>query len=350
MTEVIIGDNVVGGRSAPFIIAEMSGNHNHSLPRALELVEAAASAGAHAIKLQTYTAETMTLNVRSDAFLIQENDSLWKNHYLYELYDKAHTPWEWHGEIMQRAKKCGLLCFSSPFDETAVDFLETLDVPAYKIASFENTDLPLIRRVAETGKPVIISTGMASIAEIDDAVSTVKSVGNNQCILLKCTSAYPASPAESNLLTIPDMREKFECEVGLSDHTIGIGAALVAIAHGASVVEKHLTVSRDDDSVDSAFSIEPGELKQLVSESVSAKRALGHVFYGPTASEQSAVTYRRSLYVAEDIKAGDVITASNVRRVRPGGGLPPRYQADILGRRVTCDVCKGTPFSWDLLD
>ena len=350
MHEIRLGHNAIGGSNYPFIIAEMSGNHNQSLQRALQLVEAAASAGAHAIKLQTYTAETMTLNVRSDAFLIQENDSLWKDQYLYDLYDKAHTPWEWHGEIMQRAKKCGLLCFSSPFDESAVDFLETLDVPAYKIASFENTDLPLIRRVAETGKPVIISTGMASIAEIDDAVSTVNSVGNNQCILLKCTSAYPASPAESNLLTIPDMREKFECEVGLSDHTIGIGAALVAIAHGASVIEKHLTVSRDDDGVDSAFSIEPGELKQLVSESVAAKRALGHVFYGPTASEQSAVTYRRSLYVAEDIKAGDVITENNVRRVRPGGGLPPRYQAEILGRRVTCDVCKGTPFSWDLLD
>ncbi|RQD82903.1 MAG: pseudaminic acid synthase, partial [Methanocalculus sp. MSAO_Arc2] len=315
----------------PFIIAEMSGNHNHSLDRAMAIVKAAAEAGAHAIKLQTYTADTMTLDIEEGEFFISDEKSLWKGQSLYDLYKQAYTPWEWHEPIMKRAEELGLICFSTPFDETAVDFLESLNVPAYKIASFENNHLPLIRRVAATGKPLIISTGMATIAELDEAVRTARDAGCQDIILLKCTSTYPATPENSNILTIPHMRELFGCEVGLSDHTLGIGAAVAAVAHGATVIEKHFTLSRADGGVDSAFSMEPAELKMLVEETERAWQSLGGVVYGPTEAEKNAVYRRRSLYVAEDMKAGDVFTKENLRCVRPGLGLAPKYYEILLG-------------------
>ncbi|KAF1070186.1 MAG: Pseudaminic acid synthase [Pseudomonas citronellolis] len=334
----------------PFIIAEMSGNHNQSLQRALEIVEAAAAAGAHAIKLQTYTADSMTLAIASNEFVISDPNSLWKGMDLHSLYQQAYTPWEWHEPIMQRAKELGIICFSSPFDEAAVDFLETLDVPCYKIASFECVDLPLIRKVAATGKPVIISTGMASLAEIDEAVQTARNAGCQELVLLKCTSTYPASPLNTNLRTIPHMRELFGCEVGLSDHTMGIGASVASIALGASVIEKHFTLSRADGGVDSAFSLEPAELAALVVETRRAWEALGVVRYGPTEAEAKAVTRRRSLYIAEDLQAGDVLNSENLRRVRPGHGLPPRYYDVLLGKRISKAVPRGTPVDWSLFE
>jgi pseudaminic acid synthase len=345
---LLIADRPVGRGTAPFVIAEMSGNHNHSLDRALEIVEAAAGAGAHAIKLQTYTADTLTLDMRGREFLISDEGSLWKGNTLYELYKQAHTPWEWHAPIMERARNRGLICFSSPFDEAAVDFLETLNVPVYKIASFENSHLPLIRKVARTGKPIIISTGMATLGELDEAVRTARSAGCQNLILLKCTSTYPASPQNSNVLTIPHMRELFACEVGLSDHTMGFGAAVAAVAHGASVVEKHFTLSRADGGVDSAFSLEPSELKVLVLETERAWRSLGEVTYGPTEAERKSLVFRRSLYIAENVKSGEVLTTRSLRIVRPGNGLHPRYYDQLLGRRVVRDVEKGTPVNWDL--
>ena len=339
----------IGRNCPPFIIAEMSGNHNQSLSRALAIVEAAAQAGAHALKLQTYTADTITLDASSASFVIGGGNSPWKGRRLYDLYQEAHTPWEWHAPIMERARALGMLCFSSPFDESAVDFLQSLDVPAYKIASFENNHLPLIRKVAATGKPIIMSTGMATAAELDEAVSTARAAGCRELVLLKCTSTYPASPDNSNILTIPDMRARFSCEIGLSDHTMGIGAAVAAVAHGASVIEKHFTLRRADGGVDSVFSLEPPELALLVVETERAWRALGSVTYGPSAAEKDSIVFRRSLYVAEDMKAGDVFTERNLRVVRPGGGLHPRYYEQVLGRRVVQDVCKGTAVDWNLL-
>ncbi|RQD80972.1 MAG: pseudaminic acid synthase, partial [Methanocalculus sp. MSAO_Arc2] len=296
-----IGDYTISQNNPPFIIAEMSGNHNHSLDRALAIIEAAAETGAHAIKLQTYTADTITLNVSDGEFFINDEKSLWKGQSLYDLYKQAYTPWEWHEPIMKRAEELGMICFSTPFDETAVDFLETLNVPAYKIASFENNHLPLIRKVAATGKPLIISTGMATIAELDEAVRTARDAGCQDLILLKCTSTYPATPENSNILTIPHMRELFNCEVGLSDHTLGIGAAVAAVAHGATVIEKHFTLSRADGGVDSAFSMEPSELKMLVEETERAWQSLGGVVYGSMEAEKRSLMFRRSLYVAEDM-------------------------------------------------
>jgi pseudaminic acid synthase len=339
----------IGIDIAPFIIAEMSGNHNQSLETALEIVTAAAEAGAHAIKLQTYTADTMTLDINNGEFFINDEKSLWMGSNLHDLYKQANTPWEWHRPIMARAAELGMICFSSPFDESAVDFLETLNVPAYKIASFENVDLPLIRKVAATGKPLIISTGMATSAEIDDAVRTAREAGCKDLVLLKCTSAYPATPANTNVLTIPHMRDLFGCEIGLSDHTMGIGAAVAAVAHGASVIEKHFTLRRADGGVDSAFSLEPEELRALVVETERAWQSLGTVVYGPSAAENKSLVFRRSIYIAEDVKSGEVLTADNLRRIRPGFGLPPKYYEMLLGRRVNQDVKKGTPMSWDLL-
>ena len=342
-----IGGIVIGPKTPPFIIAEMSGNHNQSLERAIQIVEAAAESGAHALKLQTYTADTITLDVKDGEFFINDEKNLWKGNSLHDLYTKAYTPWEWHKPIMKRAKELGMVCFSSPFDESAVDFLEELDVVAYKIASFENNHLPLIRKVAATGKPVIISVGMASIAEIHDAVSTTRDAGCKDIILLKCTSAYPSNPKNSNILTIPDMREIFDCEVGLSDHTMGIGASIAAVAHGATIIEKHFTLSRADGGVDSAFSLEPKELSMLVIETKRAWESLGKISYGPTKDEEKSLPYRRSIYISENINKGEALTKDNLRIVRPGLGLAPKYYDLLIGKKVKINLIKGTPVNWD---
>jgi pseudaminic acid synthase len=344
-----IGGVNVGHADAPFIIAEMSGNHNQSLDRALSIVDAIADSGAHALKLQTYTADTMTLNLAEREFFIDDPESLWKGNSLYKLYQLAYTPWEWHEPIFERARARGLVAFSTPFDATAVDFLETLDVPAYKIASFENTDLPLIRKAATTGKPLIISTGMATLAEIDEAVRVAREAGCTSLILLKCTSSYPASPISSNLASIPHLRTLFNCEVGLSDHTLGIGAAIASVALGASVIEKHVTLSRAEGGVDAAFSLEPLELKQLVNETHTAWQALGEAKLGPTKEELGSLVFRRTLYVCEDLNEGDKLTSLNLRAIRPGYGLPPKYINQLLGKKVTKAVKKGTPISWELI-
>lgn len=344
-----IRNREIGKHTKPFIIAEMSGNHNQSLERALHLVELAAETGVDALKLQTYTADTITLDVHTDEFFISNENSLWKGQSLYDLYKQAYTPWEWHKPIFNRAKELGLIVFSSPFDETAVDFLETLEVPAYKIASFENIDIPLIKKVARTGKPIIISTGMATAAELDEAVRTVKAEGNDQIILLKCTSTYPATPENSNLATIPHMRELFGTEIGLSDHTMGVGVSVAAVTLGATVIEKHFTTSRADGGVDSAFSMEPHELKSLVEETERAWQAVGEIKYGPTESELKSIDDRRSLYIGEDMKAGDVFTKENLRDVRPGLGLPTKYYELLLGKTIKQDAKKGTPVSWELV-
>jgi len=347
--EFKIGHRGIGGENAPFIIAEMSGNHNQSLERAMAIVEAAAKAGAHALKLQTYTADTITLNVRNSEFEIADQNSLWKGQNLHDLYKKAYTPWEWHKPIFDRATKLGMLCFSSPFDETAVDFLETLNVPAYKIASFENNHLPLIKKVAATGKPVIISTGMATIADLHDAVSTARDAGCKDLILLKCTSTYPADPQNTNVLTMPHMKELFQCEIGLSDHTMGVGVAVAAVTLGASVVEKHFTLSRADGGVDSAFSLEPDELAMLVVETERAWKSLGKVTYGPTEAEKKSLIFRRSLFVSKDMHVGEVFSEENIRCVRPGSGLAPKFIDEVLGRKINKDTAEGTPLSWDLI-
>jgi pseudaminic acid synthase len=349
MGEIRIGNKQIGSQHPPFIIAEMSGNHNHSLERALAIVEAAAKAGAHALKLQTYTADTITLDVHEGEFYIDDPNSLWKGTSLYKLYQEAYTPWEWHKPIFDRCRELGMIGFSTPFDFTAVDFLEELDVPCYKIASFEMTDLPLIRKVASTGKPMIISAGMATAGEIDETVRTARQAGCDAIVLLQCTSTYPASPENSNLLTIPHMQDLFSCQVGLSDHTMGIGVAVASIALGATVIEKHFTLSRAEGGVDSAFSMEPSELKLLVEETERAWQALGQIKYGPTEKEKPSLKHRRSLYISEDMKNGDVFTPRNMRSVRPGLGLAPKYYETVLGKRVNRDVTKGTPVSWDLI-
>jgi len=344
-----IADKEIGRRFSPFIITEMSGNHNQSLERALEIVEAAAKAGTHALKIQTYTPDTMTLNLDEGEFHISDPNSLWAGTSLYELYQEAHTPWEWHKPIFDRARELGMIPFSTPFDETAVDFLEELDVPCYKIASFENADLPLIRRVAATGKPMIISTGMATIAELDETVRAARKAGCKDMILLKCTSTYPATPENTNILTIPHMRELFDCEVGLSDHTMGVGVSVAAVALGATVIEKHFTLCRADGGVDSAFSLEPEEMTSLVNETERAWRALGNVRYGPTAAELQSLVYRRSLYAVADIAAGEPLTPQNIRAIRPGFGLAPKFYETVLGMHAKDDVARGTALRWDLL-
>lgn len=344
-----IADRLVGPQTRPYLIAEMSGNHNQSLDRALAIVDAAAEAGADAVKLQTYTADTMTLNVRSEGFVIEDENSLWAGRQLYELYEEAYTPWDWHRPIMDRAADHGMHCFSSPFDESAVDFLESLGVPAYKIASFECTDLPLIRKVAATGKPMIISTGMASLGEIDEAVRTARANGCEDIILLKCTSTYPATPENTNIRTIPHMREAFGTLVGLSDHTMGLAVSMASVAMGACLIEKHFTLARADGGVDSTFSLEPAEFKQLRIESERAWQSMGQVTYGGTAAETRSRVFRRSLYIAQDMKEGDTLTAENLRIVRPGIGLPPKYFDILIGKKVSRNAKAGTPMSWDLI-
>jgi N-acetylneuraminate synthase len=349
-SHIRIADRLVGRAHAPFIVAEMSGNHNQSLERALEIVEAAARSGAHALKIQTYTPDTMTLDLDEREFHISDPDSLWAGSSLYKLYGKAQTPWDWHKPIFDRAHELGIVPFSTPFDDTAVDFLETLNVPCYKIASFENTDLQLIRRVAATGKPLLISTGMATAAEVNEGVCAARDAGCTDLILLKCTSTYPASPENTNLLTIPDLREQFGCEVGLSDHTVGIGAAVASVALGATVIEKHFTLKRADGGVDGSFSMEPAEMAALVVETGRAWQALGDVSYGPTEAEKKSLQFRRSLYVVQDLKAGDVLTRETVRAIRPGYGLPPKHLEQVLGKRVKQNVKRGTALQWSLLE
>lgn len=339
----------IGAGYAPFAIAEMSGNHNQSLERALEIVEVAARSGAHGLKIQTYTADTMTLDINEGEFFINDPQSLWQGTSLYKLYQQAYTPWEWHEPIFKRCKELGIIGFSTPFDVTAVDFLESLDVPCYKIASFENTDLPLIRKVAKTGKPLIISTGMATIAELDETVRTVRESGCEDLILLKCTSTYPATPENTNILTISHLRDLFDVQVGLSDHTMGIGVAVASVALGATVIEKHFTLARADGGVDSAFSMEPEEMRQLVIESERAWQALGKISYGVTEAEKKSLIFRRSLYISQDMKKGDILTPANLRAIRPGSGLAPKYYDILLGKSIGRDVRAGQPMQWDLI-
>ncbi len=346
---VKIGNRSVGRGQPPFVVAEMSGNHNQSLERALAIVEAAAKSGAHGLKVQTYTADTMTIDLDEGEFHIGDPDSLWAGTSLYKLYGEAYTPWDWHKPVFDRARELGLIAFSTPFDETSVDFLERLDVPCYKIASFENTDLALIRRVAATGKPMIISTGMATLAELDETVCAAREAGCDDLILLKCTSTYPAAADNTNILSIPHMRELFGCEVGLSDHTMGIGVSVAAVALGASMIEKHFTLRRADGGVDSAFSMEADEMAQLVEETARAWQSLGQVRYGPTAAERKSLQYRRSLYVVKDLAAGDLLTPENVRAIRPGLGMPTKYLDLMIGKAVKRDVKRGTPVSMDMI-
>ena len=345
-----IANRPIGRSHPPLVIAEMSGNHNQSLDRALEIVEAAAKTGAHALKIQTYTPDTMTLDLDEREFHISDPKSLWKGTSLYKLYGEAYTPWEWHKPIFDRARELGIIAFSTPFDDTAVDFLESLDVPCYKIASFENTDLPLIRRVAATGKPLIISTGMATVAELDETVRAARGAGCKDLVLLKCTSTYPATPENTNIRTIPHMRELYGCEVGLSDHTMGVAVSVASVALGATVIEKHFTLDRADGGVDSSFSMEPAEMTQFVIESARAWQSLGKVSYGPTEAEKGSMQFRRSLYVVRDLKAGAQLSSDNVRAIRPGNGLPTKYFDVLLGKTVNKDVPRGTPLCWDLLN
>jgi pseudaminic acid synthase len=347
MKEIRIGNRLIGENHPPFIIAEMSGNHNQSLERALQIVEKAAESGVDAIKLQTYTADTMTLDIDEGEFFIENDNNLWKGSSLYKLYKEAYTPWEWHEQIFKRCEELGILAFSSPFDESAVDFLETLNVPAYKIASFENVDIPLIQKVASTGKPVIISTGMASIAEIDEAVRAAREAGCEDLILLKCTSTYPSSPENTNIRTIPHMKELFQCEVGLSDHTLGVGVSVASVALGATVIEKHFTTLRSDGGVDSAFSMEPSEMKILVEDSKRAWQSLGKITYGTTKDEAASLEHRRSLYIVKDVEEGEILTTENVRSIRPGKGLSPKYFDQAIGMKFQKSFKKGTPLSWD---
>lgn len=349
MNDIRFGNRLIGKSHSPFIIAEMSGNHNGSLERALEIVERAAECGAHAIKLQTYTADTITLDVKEGEFYIDNPDSLWKGKSLYDLYEEAHTPWEWHEPIFNKAKKLGMLAFSSPFDHSAVDFLENLNVPAYKVASFEIVDIPLIKKIASTQKPMIMSTGMANLEEIKEAVQAARDGGCQDIILLKCTSSYPATPKDSNLLGMRVLEEKFNVQVGLSDHTLGIGAALASVALGATVIEKHFTLDRNDGGVDSSFSLDPAELKLLVEESKRAWESLGKPIVERQSAEENSTQFRRSLYISENMKAGDVLNSKNLRSVRPGYGLPPKHYDELLGKKITADAQKGTPMSWDLV-
>lgn len=344
--EIKIGNLTIGRNDKPFIIAEMSGNHNQSIDRALAIVDAAAEAGAHAIKLQTYTADTITVE---GAYKITDEGSLWRGRELHDLYKQAYTPWEWHAPIFEFAKEKGMIAFSSPFDETAVDFLESLDVQLYKIASFENTDWTLLKKVAQTGKPVIMSTGASTLSDIDESVRQLKKYGCERYILLKCTSTYPATPEDTNIRTIPHMSEMFKCQVGLSDHTMGVGASVAAVAMGATVIEKHFTLSRADGGVDSAFSLEPHELKSLVVETERAFLSLGTVQYGIQKAEEKSVNFKRSLYAVNDIKEGEEISCDNVKSKRPSFGLHTKHLEDLVGKKAKVFIKKGTPIQFDLI-
>ncbi|MDR2929318.1 MAG: pseudaminic acid synthase [Propionibacteriaceae bacterium] len=347
--QVQIGEHLIGEDCRPFVVAEMSGNHNGDLSRALAIVDAIADSGAQAVKLQTYRADTITIDVDEPAFRISDSHELWSGANLYGLYDKAHTPWEWHQPIFERARERGLVAFSSPFDASAVDLLVDLDAPAFKIASLEIGDLPLIRRVAQVGRPVILSTGAANVADIDRAVRMIRAEGNDQIVVLGCTSSYPASPAETNLRTIPAIRDVWRVVAGLSDHTAGIGVAVAAVALGAAMVEKHVTLARADGGVDADFSLEPAELRLLVDETQRAWQALGEVRFEPTQGESESLRLRRSLYVVKDVAAGELVTSENVRSIRPAGGLEPIMMDTVVGRVFRRDARKGTPLTWDIV-
>jgi pseudaminic acid synthase len=344
-----IANKNIGQAHKPFIIAEMSGNHNQSLERALKIIEIAAKCGADAIKLQTYTADTLTINHRGGLFDINDPTSLWANRNLYELYQEAYTPWEWHEAMFKCAADNGMLCFSTPFDDTAVDFLENLNTPVHKVASFENNHHPLLKKIAQTGKPVIMSTGASDLANLAESVNVLRSNGCKDLVLLKCTSNYPSTPENSNLRTIPHLRELFNCEVGLSDHTMGIGVPIAAVTLGATVIEKHFCLSRAEGGVDSAFSLEPDELKALVIETERAWQSLGIVQYGVQESEKKSLLFKRSIYVVKDIKAGDVLTEENIRVIRPGDGLAPKYFEQIIGKIAKHDLFRGKPLTIDQL-
>lgn len=344
--EILIKNRKISAESPAFIIAELSGNHNQDLGRALAIIEAAGESGADAIKLQTYTADTITMDCRNQYFAMQTG-TLWKGRILYDLYQEAHTPWSWHDKLFQKAEESGLICFSSPFDKTAVDFLEQLNAPAYKIASYEINDIPLIRRAAQTGRPVIISTGIAALSDIELALQTCREEGNQDVILLKCTSAYPAPYQEMNLRVLPHMAETFQCMTGLSDHSYGTEVAVAAAALGAKVVEKHLTLSRQDGGVDSDFSMEPKEFARMVKEIRNVESALGTVTYELTEKQKESKRYSRSLFAAEDIRKGQAFSESNVRSVRPGYGIQPRYLDEILGKQAKRDISRGMPLKWE---
>lgn len=346
MKTIRIADFTVSRRNLPFIIAEMSGNHNQSLERAKAIIKVASETGVHAIKLQTYTADTLTIDHRGGLFDITDTNSLWCGRNLYELYQEAHTPWEWHKPLFEYAKELGLICFSTPFDDTAVDFLETLEAPCYKIASFENNDHPLLAKVAQTGKPVIMSTGTSDMKDIEESVAVLRDNGCKDLVLLKCTSTYPASPENTNLVTIPAMHEMFpDCIIGLSDHTMGIGAAIASVALGARVIEKHFTLNRSDGGVDSTFSMEPDEMRSLVIESERAFMALGDVQLTVQEAEKKSLQFKRSIYVVKDIKQGELFTQDNLRVIRPGDGLHPKYYPLLLGKEAPSDLKKGTSMS-----
>ncbi len=349
MKKIKIGNLEISEKSKPIFIAEMSGNHNKSLHRALEIVDLAAKSGANIIKLQTYKPDTMTLNINTGEFKIKDKNSLWFDKSLYDLYKIGSTPWNWHKQIIKRAKKNKIICISTPFDETAVDFLENLKVPAYKISSFENTDHLLLKKVARTKKPIILSTGMASLSDIQDAIETIKINGNSKIILLKCTSTYPAKAEDSNLKTIGYMNKIFSCYVGLSDHTPGIGTAIASVAYGAKVIEKHFTTKRSDGGIDSAFSLEPDEFKNLVKESKQAHKSLGEIKFGATKNEKKSIQFRRSLYICKNVKKGELISKKNIKNIRPGFGISTKYYNEVLGRKFKASYRIGTPLTWKVI-
>lgn len=345
-SDIMIRTRRISWGNPVYVVAEMSANHNQDYQRAVKIIQKAKAAGADAVKIQTYTPDTITLDCRSEHFTLKEN--IWKGQNLYQLYQKAFTPWEWQPKLKRLADDLELDFFSSPFDPSAVDFLETMDVPAYKIASFELVDIPLIQRVARTGKPVILSTGMASLGEIEEAITTLNQNGCSQIILLKCTSAYPAPPEAMNLRTIPHLARAFDLPVGLSDHTMGSAVPVAAVSLGACVVEKHFCLSRNDPGPDAAFSMEPREFKQMIQDIRTVEKALGKVSYTPSEKEQASRALRRSLFAVADILEGERLTGENVRSIRPGAGLHPRHLTTVIGKRAVTRIQKGTPLDWNL--
>lgn len=349
MQDILLGDHCIGSGQPPFIIAEMSGNHGQSLERALAIVDAAADAGCQGLKIQTSTPDMLTLNSQEPDFVVRGANQDWEGQSLYELYTTNYTPFEWHAAIFARAQERGMVGFSSPFGIEAIEFLESVGCPAYKIASFENNWPELIRRAAQTGKPIIISTGMADLSDLERMVNIVRAEGNDQLVLLKCTSTYPAEPYNTNLRTIPHLRELFDCQVGLSDHTLGTGVGVAATVLGATVIEKHLTMNRADGGPDASFSLEPAEMARLVQECRQAQQALGNVYYGPTQAEQKSLAFRRSIYVVEDVAEGEMLTTKNLRVIRPGYGLAPHFLPQVLGRTARRSLRRGTALGWDML-